>query len=215
MKYFILLIALLNTFLFSYELKLTKLDIQKIENAKNKSQIIRRFKNYSNLIKNSKNFSIFKKLNYTNLFFNKFLPTLDKNGSQIDDHWLTQKEFIFKGYGDCEDYAIAKYFTLLNLGLKKENLFLCVTKTNNYSGASFHMILLYVKNKRKSALVLDNLSSKVVLLKKRKKLHPIFAFNETSTYTLNKNKFLLKINLNWNGIKKWENILKKTYINNE
>ena len=33
------------------------------------------------------------------------------------DHWASPLEALEKGRGDCEDYAIAKYFSLLSMGM--------------------------------------------------------------------------------------------------
>lgn len=33
------------------------------------------------------------------------------------NNWKTPKEFLIDGEGVCEDFAIAKYFTLLELGI--------------------------------------------------------------------------------------------------
>jgi amino acid transporter len=55
-----------------------------------------------------------------------FTSFVERLGFGIDDYWMTPKEFFIKGFGDCEDYAIAKYFTLLELGVKKESLYLAV-----------------------------------------------------------------------------------------
>jgi hypothetical protein len=59
------------------------------------------------------------------------------------------------------------------------------------------MILLYLDDKNSIPLVLDNLSSKVVKLTKRKKLIPKFAFNEINAYRLTHKGFTKKINLKW------------------
>ena len=38
------------------------------------------------------------------------------------DYWATPIEFMGTGAGDCEDYAIAKYFSLINLGIPEDKL---------------------------------------------------------------------------------------------
>ena len=38
------------------------------------------------------------------------------------DYWATPVESLRKGEADCEDYAIAKYFTLRQLGVADDKL---------------------------------------------------------------------------------------------
>ena len=42
-------------------------------------------------------------------------------GTQVD-YWETPVEALWKGAGDCEDYAIAKYFSLRHLGVSSDKL---------------------------------------------------------------------------------------------
>ena len=77
------------------------------------------------------------------------------------------------------------------------------------------MILLYLEDKNSTPLVLDNLSSKVIELTKRKKLIPKFAFNEIDSYKFTSERFTEKININWGKENKWENLLKRVYTLNE
>ena len=114
-----------------------------------------------------------------------------------------------QGHGDCEDYAIAKYFTLLELGIKKENLYFSVVSVKG--SKSLHMVLLYVEDKNQTPLVMDNLSSKVIFLNQRKDLTPNFAFNEIDSYKLNSDKFTQKVKINWGNDNKLEKLLNRVY----
>ena len=44
------------------------------------------------------------------------------------DYWATPIEFLASHGGDCEDFAIAKYFTLIQLGIPEEQLTLTYVK---------------------------------------------------------------------------------------
>ncbi|MCZ8076649.1 MAG: transglutaminase-like cysteine peptidase, partial [Paucibacter sp.] len=57
------------------------------------------------------------RLSLVNNFVNKHLVFRDDSEvwGRID-YWATPLESLDKGRGDCEDYAIAKYFSLLNAG---------------------------------------------------------------------------------------------------
>jgi predicted transglutaminase-like cysteine proteinase len=48
--------------------------------------------------------------------------------NQQEDYWSTPREFLISGRGDCEDYAIIKYFTLIKLGFDERKLFLTSVK---------------------------------------------------------------------------------------
>lgn len=120
MKKIYLIISILFINSFAYELKLNSYDINTIESSKQKSAIYKRVEKYKEFRAKTKNLTLNEKLDRVNFFINRTLPELDNFSIGIDDYWMTPKEFLIKGRGDCEDYAIAKYFTLLELGVKKK-----------------------------------------------------------------------------------------------
>ena len=75
------------------------------------------------------------------------------------DYWATPIETLSIGGGDCEDYAIAKYFTLKQLGVDESKLRLTYVKAIELNQA--HMVLTYFENKRAVPLVLDNLINNI------------------------------------------------------
>lgn len=185
----------------------------KIINASSKkSQILKRIDNYERLKVKIKNYSEIRKLSHINSYYNRILPQFDKQKYGISDYWSTRKEFLIDGKGDCEDYAIAKYFSLLEIGFPKEKLFLAIVKVKG--APTSHMVLLYFKDDKSIPLVLDNLSFKVIPLSKRKKLVPRVIFNEYSSYILKNNYIDKQVNINWNGDNKWQKVLDKVYKNN-
>lgn len=64
-------------------------------------------------------------------------------------------EFLGAGGDDCEDYSIAKYFTLLELGVPDEKLRMIYVKSLTYQ--QFHMVVAYYPLRLLSALILDNI----------------------------------------------------------
>ncbi|MCT7597648.1 transglutaminase-like cysteine peptidase [Aliarcobacter butzleri] len=209
MKSLILLILFLFSNSFAYEFKLNQKDKNLIEKSTQKSFILKRLAKYEEVRNKARNLDINKKLTQINLFINGSLAEFDNASMGIDDYWMTPKEFFIKGHGDCEDYVIAKYFTLLELGVKKENLYPAIVKVQG--SASLHLVLLYVEDKNKSPLVLDNLSFKILPFSKRTDLTPIAAFNEIDSYTLTREKFLQKANVDWGKENKWEKLLNRVY----
>lgn len=209
MKSLILLVLLLFSNSFAYEFNLNQKDKNLIEKSTQKSFILKRLAKYEEVKNKAKNLDINNKLTQINLFINGSLAEFDNASMGIDDYWMTPKEFFIKGHGDCEDYVIAKYFTLLKLKIKKENLYPAIVKVQG--SASFHLVLLYVEDKNKSPLVLDNLSFKILPFSKRTDLTPKVAFNEIDSYTLTREKFLQKANVDWGKENKWEKLLNRVY----
>ena len=209
MKSLILLILFLFSNSFAYEFKLNQKDKNLIEKSTQKSFILKRLAKYEEVRNKARNLDINKKLTQINLFINGSLAEFDNASMGIDDYWMTPKEFFIKGHGDCEDYVIAKYFTLLELGVKKENLYPAIVKVQG--SASLHLVLLYVEDKNKSPLVLDNLSFKILPFSKRTDLTPIAAFNQIDSYTLTREKFLQKADIDWGKENKWEKLLNRVY----
>lgn len=118
------------------------------------------------------------------------MPQYDAVIKNKEEHWATPKEFLITGYGDCEDYAIIKYFTLVKLGFEKERLFLTGVK-DKYSGG-YHMVLSYFQDKDKSPLILDNLSFKILSLQKREDLEVDIFINSYGVFKINKDNKLIK-----------------------
>lgn len=115
------------------------------------------------------------KLVAVNTFFN--LMTFRSDADQIGrtDYWMTPLEFLTKGGGDCEDFAIAKYFTLQALGVSEEKLRITYVKAILYNQA--HMVLTYYPEPSAVPLVLDNLEGQILPATKRKDLRPVYSFN--------------------------------------
>lgn len=97
------------------------------------------------------------------------------------DYWATPLETLITGAGDCEDFTIAKYFTLKALGIPDSHLRLIYVRaelggpTGRISQA--HMVLAYYPSPDSQPLVLDNLISEIRLASRRSDLSPIFSFN--------------------------------------
>jgi predicted transglutaminase-like cysteine proteinase len=132
-----------------------------------------------------------KQLILVNFYLNGLLPQYDAIVQKQEDYWATPKEFLITGYGDCEDYVIIKYFTLIKLGFEEKKLFL-TTVYDSYDDG-YHMVLSYFKDKNKPPLILDNLSFKILSLKKRKYLKADVFINSNGVFKMNKNYKLTKI----------------------
>jgi len=184
MKQLIILILILSNSLFSYEFKLTNKDYKTINSSAKKSFIENRLKKYEDLKIKIKDYELIKKLSHTNTFINRILPQFDSKSSGINDHWATPKEFLINGYGDCEDYAIAKYFSLIKLGIPDEKLritYVSYQKTNTaYEEA--HMVLTYYHKVGMEPIVLDNIDKTLQVASKRTDLKPVYSFNTSGLW---------------------------------
>lgn len=150
-----------------------------------------RILDYQTTIESYKNLSKPTQLKKVNLYLNQLLPQYDKVIQNKEDYWATPKEFLTYGFGDCEDYVIIKYFSLLKLGFDEKKLFL-TTVQDRFNG-TYHMVLSYFKDQDKAPLILDNLSFKILDLKTREDLKPDLFINSNGTYKLGNNYKLIKI----------------------
>jgi predicted transglutaminase-like cysteine proteinase len=117
-----------------------------------------------------------EKLEKINSFFNKAMVFAnDYELYGVKDYWATPVEFISRGAGDCEDYAIAKYFSLKIMGVSEEKLRIAYVKALQYN--IFHMVMLYYSDPWAEPLILDNLADAIRPASERKDLLPIFTFN--------------------------------------
>lgn len=140
------------------------------------------FRDWRQLIEDSKSLEARDKLKRINEFFNRKLLFLDdiKVWGQTD-YWATPLETLAKGQGDCEDFTIAKYFTLLSAGMPNEQLRLIYVKARIGGPASnvtqAHMVLAWYETPDAEPLLLDNLITDIRPASRRPDLQPVFSFN--------------------------------------
>ena len=117
-----------------------------------------------------------EKLQKINSFFNKRIVFVnDINLYGVEDYWATPVEFLSRGAGDCEDYAIAKYFSLKMMGVAEEKIRIAYVKSLQYN--MFHMVMVYYSNPGAEPLILDSLVDSIKPASERRDLLPIFTFN--------------------------------------
>jgi predicted transglutaminase-like cysteine proteinase len=116
-----------------------------------------------------------EKIDRVNAWLNRFPYVLDPNNWGVADYWASPLQFLSRA-GDCEDYAVAKYVTLRQLGFAKEELRVVVLDDTNLGIA--HAILVVVDGPR--LLVLDNQIKQVVEASRVLHYKPIYSINETN-----------------------------------
>lgn len=213
MKTILLYCILFSSLLFGDVFTLTKKDKQTINKAYENNKIKVRLQRFEDFLTEAKKFSEYKKLYRTNSYINRILPGYDKVVQNTPDYWSTPKQFLIQGKGDCEDYAITKYFALNKLGISKKKLYMAIVKVK--TRRTLHMVTLYFKTPNSIPLVLDNLSWKVLPLDKRKDLEVKVIFNENDSYILKNHKKHKKVKINWGKSNKWENLLYRIYSKKE
>ncbi|QEY64375.1 hypothetical protein FXN65_20800 [Metapseudomonas lalkuanensis] len=115
-------------------------------------------------------------LEEVNRFFNARLRFRDDRELWGEtDYWATPVQALRIGAGDCEDFAIAKYFSLRQLGVPSEKLRITYVKALRLNQA--HMVLTYYASPDAMPLVLDNLVGIIRPANQRTDLMPVYAFN--------------------------------------
>lgn len=116
-----------------------------------------------------------EKLRVVNDFFNQMRFVPDKKQWGVDDYWASPVEFISQNAGDCEDFALAKYFTLLALDVVGDKMRL--TYVNALDLGQAHMVLAYYPSPDAEPMVLDNLTPEILPASARTDLVPVYSFN--------------------------------------
>lgn len=90
----------------------------------------------------------------------------------VPDYWETPGELLARG-GDCEDFAIAKYFSLLRLGFAAQNLRIVIVSDS--TSHSFHAVLAVQQDKE--AWLLDDQLAQVIRLDDQPRYTPVYSLN--------------------------------------
>lgn len=169
-------------------------------------QALRRGQAVNKLISDLQGKPVQDKLREVNRFFNQFQYREDKDLWGQKDYWATPEEFIGTQQGDCEDFVIAKYFTLRKLGVADENLYLTYVKHLKLNVA--HMVLSYFETPASNPLILDNYNPAIIEGAGRSDLLPVYSFNANSLFLNNASAGLGK-SLPTDKIKnsKWQKLL--------
>lgn len=121
------------------------------------------------------------RLQIVNTFYNRrVLFRDDADVWRQVDYWASPFETLQQGQGDCEDFAIAKYFTLVSLGVPVNRLRLVYVRAQiggPQGAVQAHMVLAYHPAPEAEPLILDNLIGEIRPASRRPDLAPVFSFN--------------------------------------
>lgn len=139
-------------------------------------------KTWEQVVITANDFPTPEKLRVANDFFNQNIYFSDDWAVWgQNDYWATPLETLAKGRGDCEDFAIAKYFSLKAMGIPVSRLRLVYVKVTQMGPAGpvvqAHMVLAYYQYPGAEPLVLDNINPKIYPASQRTDLVPVYSFN--------------------------------------
>ncbi len=167
-------------------------------------KVAQRLSRWKTFVEQNQDKSELDKLSLTNDFFNQQLLWIsDLKLWKQKDYWATPVETLVKAAGDCEDFTIIKYFTLISLGVPVKHLRLTYVKALKYNQA--HMVLTYSKTRHEIPLVLDNINKKILPASQRKDLKPVYSFNGEGMWLQSKKKLGKKVGSS-SRIRLWTNL---------
>lgn len=166
-----------------------------------------RIKAWLTFIDNTANKSEWQKIHLVNDFFNNNIKYMsDEELWQQADYWATPLESLGVGMGDCEDYVIAKYFTLIALGVPEDKIRFMYVRQRTVDQP--HMVLIYFEKPDQIPFVLDNFNTKLLPASRRADLRPIYSFNGQGLW-LAKSKGLGNKVKNSSGVSAWNTMLER------
>ena len=145
-----------------------------------------------------------EKLKVANNFFNQLQFIEDSIQWKTKDYWATPVEFLSMGGGDCEDFSLAKYFTLKALGISEQKLNLTYVKAVQLNQA--HMVVTYYATPGAVPLVLDNLVAAIKPATDRKDLIPVYSFNGLGLWLAKSRGKGQKVG-SGDNLKRWQDLL--------
>jgi len=108
-----------------------------------------------------------------NSLANRVRYVLDPDNYGQNDYWATPREFLYRA-GDCEDFAILKYYALRQLGFSPDALRIVVLQDTNLRIP--HAVLAV--HTRDDILILDNQVAEVVSHRAIAHYVPVYSINE-------------------------------------
>lgn len=168
-------------------------------------EIEARVASWNQLIANGQHWSDQRRLEAANDFVNQLVFVDDIKHWKQQDYWATPLQTIVSGGGDCEDFSLAKYFTLTGMGMDEDKLRLTYVKALQLNQA--HMVVSYYESPKAVPLVLDNLNTHILPASQRDDLYPVYSFNAAGLW-LNKRNHDSHFVDNAERISLWQSLLK-------
>ncbi|MEX6503713.1 transglutaminase-like cysteine peptidase [Pseudomonas zhanjiangensis] len=140
-----------------------------------------RLLSWSAMVEDYRGLSEAEKVEAVNRYFNRHVQFREDIALwKQADYWATPVETLVMGAGDCEDIALAKYFTLRLLDVAEEKLRITYARVLNPQQA--HMVMTYLPEAGAEPMVLDNLTEDILPASARDDLQLLYAFDDRSMY---------------------------------
>ena len=136
---------------------------------------LRKVEQWHALVREKSAAPLAEQLAAVNTFFNAFETAEDFYVWGREDYWATLYETLRRGQGDCEDLALAKYFTLLQMNSGDDRMRLTYVKT--LDTGTPHMVLTCRLPFLSHPVVLDTKNNDVRPVTDRSDLVPVYSFN--------------------------------------
>jgi predicted transglutaminase-like cysteine proteinase len=150
--------------------------------------VVTRFMAWQGMLQTARGVSDAERLKRVNDFFNRQIRFGEDSAIwNQPDYWATPLETLGLGSADCEDFSIAKYYSLKEAGVAPEKLRLIYVRakigTSDAVASQAHMVLAYYAKPEAEPLVLDNMVSEIRPASRRPDLVPVFSFNSAGVFT--------------------------------
>lgn len=171
----VLILFLLLSTLSARGVDLNRLRYHLLNLAGNHAENI--FGEWRNLIEQSRRSNEINALKQVNDFFNQQIKfATDVQVWKKNDYWASPMQTLAIRKGDCEDFAIAKYFSLITANIPEQKLRLMYVQAMiSDQVQQAHMVLAYYPTSDAEPLILDNLNTEIMLASSRKDLKPIYS----------------------------------------
>ncbi len=137
-------------------------------------------KKWKELLETLKDKSLNEQLDGVNDWSNAHPYIVDQLNWGMNDYWETAYEFM-EINGDCEDYAISKYYSLRALGISEDRMRIIIVQDLNLGGIIHAILGVYDDND--NMIILDNQIKHVIPALKIYHYRPIYGVNETYWWT--------------------------------
>lgn len=131
-------------------------------------------KDWKKLLERNRNKPLSQQLPIINDWANKHPYIVDQINWGMEDYWETPFEFMSVS-GDCEDYAIAKYYSLRAMGVSEDKLRIIVLQDLNLGGIIHAVLGVYDGDE---LWILDNQIKQVRSAMRIYHYRPIYGVNE-------------------------------------
>jgi len=156
-------------------------------------QAVKTINAWQHMIHSSQSIQVEGRLQDINAFFNQRIQFNDDQRIwKQADYWATPLETMGRRQGDCEDFSIAKYISLLMTGIPSDQLRLVYVKARIGSASKnitqAHMVVAFYSSPNADPLILDNLNPHILRASQRQDLLPVFSFNSSGLWVQGQSK---------------------------